>query len=216
MKNPPSINPSSSSTLSGAFKHIGGKMSQRTDDMLPAIIISYDRATNRAIVQPQIKMISTNGDVIVRNQLASIPIMQFGGGGFVLNFPLNNGDLGWIKATDRDISLFLQSYTQVQPNTDRVHNFSDGVFIPDVMKGYSISGADSNNAVLQSLDGTIKISFGASGITVSHPTQIIFDTPSAIFSGTITTPELIFNGVHATTHVHSEVTSGTSNTGVSH
>ncbi len=62
-------------------------------------------------------------------------------------------------ANDRDISLFLQSYQASPPNTYRTFSFSDGIFLPAVMTGYTIADEDLTNAVIQSLDGAVKISF---------------------------------------------------------
>lgn len=159
----PSIDPANEGDLTGAFRHIISKMLETVDDMLPAKIIAYDRLKNRASVQPLVRVITTSNPTIgiARAQIMSVPVLQIGGGGFVLNFNLKAGDLGWIKANDRDISIFLQGYSDSVPNTLRKHNFADAVFIPDVMRGWTIAGEDAENAVLQSLDGNTKISLGA-------------------------------------------------------
>jgi hypothetical protein len=167
----PSLNPADLDSITGLLRHVLNKSMQGIDDMLPAQVIAFDRNDpNRVQVQHLILQIDTNGTQIQRGQVASIPVLQLGGGGFVLNFNLNTGDLGWIKANDRDISIFLQSYNQSRPNTYRKKSFSDGVFIPDVMKGYTIDSEDSENMVLQNLDGTIKISLGSDKIKIKAPT----------------------------------------------
>lgn len=223
MENVPSVNPSNTEDLTGAFKHIFNKMLQRVDGMIPARIIAFDRATNRASVQPLIKMLTTGGFVVSRAPLASVPVMQFGGGGFVMNYPFNQGDLGWIKANDRDISLFLQSYNEAQPNTIRIHNFSDGVFIPDVMKGWTIASEDSINAVIQNLSGTVKISLGANKVTITAPTIVnncgVFEV-NATSSFTVNSPASAFNGGTVTndgtsidnTHIHPQAPDSAGNT----
>jgi hypothetical protein len=99
--------------------------------------------------------------------VASVPVMQFGGGGFVLSFNFQPGNLGWIKASDRDISLFLQTYGMQAPNSARLHSFSDAVFIPDVMTGYTLAGEDADNAVLQTLDGSVKVALGADQVKLA-------------------------------------------------
>jgi len=129
------INPSLNGTyrvfkLDFNLTNVLNKNAQATDGMLPAKILEYNRATNRAKVQPLIMQITENGKVIKRPILMSIPVLQYGGGGFLLSFDLKAGDIGWIKANDRDISKFLSSYTNTTPNTNRLKNFSDGVFIP--------------------------------------------------------------------------------------
>lgn len=170
MKNSnPSFNPANNGTLMGTIEFALNKNAQRTDDMLPAKVVGFDRTTNRVSVQPLIAMVNTDNIIISRAQIASLPVIQIGGGGFVLSFNLVPGNLGWIKSNDRDISVFLQSYQQAAPGTNRTHSFSDAVFIPDVMMDYTISEEDAENAVLQSLDGSVKISLGIGKIKISAP-----------------------------------------------
>lgn len=170
MKNSnPSFNPANNGTLMGTIEFALNKTAQRTDDMLPAKVVGFDRTTNRVSVQSLISLVNTDNTIINRAQIASLPVIQMGGGGFVLSFNLVPGSLGWIKANDRDISIFLQSYQQATPGTNRTHSFSDAVFIPDVMMGYTIAEEDTENAVLQSLDGSVKISLGIGKVTISAP-----------------------------------------------
>jgi hypothetical protein len=166
----PSINPADNDTLTGTFRQVFNKLMQSSDFALPAKIISFDRESNRAQVQPLISILTTSDDVVSRAQISSIPVVQSGGGGYILSFNLKEGDLGWIIASDRDISLFLQSYSEQRPNTFRKHNFSDAVFFPDVMTGYDIDSEDSENAVLQNLDGSVKISLGSDKIKIKAET----------------------------------------------
>lgn len=155
----PGANPANSGGMAGVLKTVLGKFLQEVDDCLPARLLSYDRENNVASVQPLVAVSTTEGGVVSRALIASVPVLALGGGGFVINFPLKAGDLGWIKASDRDISLYLQSLTEAKPNTARLHSFSDGVFIPDIMRRYQIPGEDfDSNAVIQSLDGKIRLS----------------------------------------------------------
>lgn len=167
--NSPDIDPANNESLAGTLQFCLQKFMQSMDGMMPAQVIKYDRTTNRVQVQLLITMITTQGLQVSRPQIASIPVMIFGGGGYFLSFNLNTGDLGWVLANDRDISLFLQNYRESPPNTFRINNFSDGVFIPDIMKGYNISSDDQSNAVFQNLDGTIKISLQPDRIKLTAP-----------------------------------------------
>lgn len=199
----PSIDPANEGDLTGAFRHILGKFLQGVDDMLPAQVISYDRTTNRAVVQPLVMLLTTENQTVQRPAVASVPVMQYGGGGFMVSAPIKAGDLGWIKANDRDISLFLQGYKNSAPNTVRKHSFSDAMFIPDVMHDYTIGGEDTDNLVIQSLDGSVKISVGTTSIKlVAQSVEIESDT-------------LTHNGTNiGDTHTHGGVAVGASNTGV--
>ncbi len=173
----PSVNPANNDSLTGVFRHVLGKFLQNVDDMLPARVVAFDRTSNRAQVQPLIAMVSTNGEQISRAPIASVPVFQIGGGGFILNFNLKPNDLGWIKANDRDISLFLQGYDQAAPNTKRKHSFEDCIFYPDVMRGYEINDEDEENAVLQTIDGTQRVSIWADRIKITSDNKIILDAP---------------------------------------
>lgn len=182
---PPSHNPANDDSLTGLLRQVMGKFLQNTDDMLPATIIAYDRVSNRATVQPQIMVVTTNNDKVTRAQVASVPVFQIGGGGFIMNFNLKPGDLGWIKANDRDTSLFTQGYTQSAPNTKRMHSFEDAVFFPDVMRGYTISAEDleNGNAVLQTLDGSQRIAIWQDRIKITSDNEIILDAPLTTITG---------------------------------
>ena len=176
--NNPSLDPANNDTLAGMMMFAFTKMLQNVNGMLPAQVMSYDRDTNRVQVQILTDIVGTDGTQYPRQQLASIPVFVFGGGGFRLSFPLKAGSLGWVIANDRDISNFLTSYSQSPPNTARIKQFSDGVFFPDAMNGLgTIAGADAENAVLQNNSGTVTISISDTGVKITSP-QIDFDLGS--------------------------------------
>lgn len=193
----PSVDPASIGDLFGTVRLVLTKFLQGVDDMLPAKVIAYDRATNLACVQPLITMITTTNIVVQRDQLASIPVFQYGAGGFVLSFPVNTGDLGWIKANDRDISNFLKFFAQSQPNTVRKHNFSDAVFIPDnMLRGVTIASEDNANVVLQNLAGTVKVALWSNKVKVVATTvdvECTTATVNATGTATITSPIITLN-----------------------
>jgi hypothetical protein len=193
---PPSYSFPNDSTLGGLINQLKDYINKNTDDMLPATIVSYDRVNNVATVQPSIHMVTTDNLVVGRAALATVQVLALGGGGFVVNFPLVAGSRGWIKASDRDISLYLQSGTASAPNTQRLHSFSDGLFIPDATNGFTISEEDSANMVIQSFDGTQKISIGGNQITVAAPT-INLNGETVNVNGTLVINEKLYIA-----HVH--------------
>jgi len=226
----PSVNPANTGTMQGMMRHILDKYMQDVDDMLPARVIGFngDRNNPRVSVQIMYLVTKTDGSTIPMSQLASIPVMTMSGGGFLLSFPIKSGDLGWIKANDQDMSLFFQSGEASPGNTQRMHSFEDGVFIPDVMRGWTIAGVDQDNAVLQSLDGTVKLSLSTDTVRMEANSDFVEVGPSGIKSsgdwdhtgkmkitGNVETfGTLENNGVDVgSTHVHSGVTVGIFNTG---
>lgn len=161
----PSKPPAIDGNLSAAFAFIFRKLLEQTDGQLPAKVISYNRTSNRAQVQPLISIISTSGQRIGRAPVAAVPVLALGGGNFFVNFPLGPGDTGWIEASDRDISLFLQSAQQSPPNDTRIHSFESGRFVPDVFDKYTFT-PDAGALVISSLDGSTRLVMSAGKITL--------------------------------------------------
>lgn len=153
----PSRDPANDESLLGMARQVLDKFLQQIDDMLPARVVSYDRANNRAKIVPMVKLLTTDGRQIARAAVASVPVLLLGGDGVAMSFNLKPGDLGWIKANDRDISLILQAYRDNAPNTLRKHSFQDALFIPDVMRGLTVPSEDAAHATLQTLDGTVRV-----------------------------------------------------------
>lgn len=165
----PSRDPADDGSLLGMANLILDKFLQGIDDMLPARVVSVERIGNvdRVTVVPMVKLLTTDGRQITRAQIASVPVVRMGAGGYILRFALRPGDLGWIKANDRDISLVVQAFKDNAPNTLRKHDFADAVFIPDPMQGMTLAGEDESGAVLQSLDGTVRIAINAERVKLT-------------------------------------------------
>lgn len=228
----PSQNPAAGdSGLGAALAEILGKYQQTVDGLLPAKVVDYDRKRNVATVKPLIMMKSTDGERLSRAQYAEVPCLALGGGGFFVNFPLRRDDLGWIAASDRDISLFMQSLEEEAPNTNRICKFSDGIFVPDVFRQYVIDGEDSANMVISSVDSVIRISLGDGKVKITAP-AVVIDTPTTTVTGKLKvngdttldaklavagaatmTAGLTINGIPFGTHRHMEQGDG-SPTGV--
>jgi hypothetical protein len=176
----PSRNPADNDTLAGVFRLVLTKFLQGMDDMLPAQVIAYNATTNTAQVQPVIVMVTTDGQQVQRAQVASVPVYQMSGGGFLDYFPIKPGDFGWIKANDRDISMFKQTYQQSQPNTERMHSSSDAIFFPQTAWNLiELAEEDVANRVIQNFDGTVKIALWPSLIKILAPAGVgIGGTPN--------------------------------------
>lgn len=196
---PPSRNPTDNDSLNGALRLVLTKFLQRTDDMLPAKVIAYDPVTNTAQIQPLISVVTTDNRIVQRAQVASVPVFQLSMGGFILRFPCNSGDLGWIKANDRDVSLFKQTGQASPPNTQRKHSFEDAIFLPQAAWSLvSIADEDADNAVLQNYSGSVKISLSQDSIVISAQSAVTVNAPTATINSptgvTVNTPNATFTG----------------------
>ena len=144
------------------------------NDCMPAKIVSYDRETNRAVVQPLVMLGTTTGEKVSRARLVEIPVMRLGGGGFFISVPLVEGDTGWIKATDRDLSLIKQAEWQEDwPNTKRMHSFSDAWFIPDRLADWVIDAKNADALVIQSADGSTCIALDNGRVEIDAANMIL-------------------------------------------
>lgn len=151
------------------------------EGMLPAKVVSYDDASNRAVIKPLVMMGTTGGGKVSRAQVPNIPVYRFGGGGFFMRFPVKAGDFGWLKANDRDISLIFQrGGLEDWPNTTRLHKFSDAMFFPDTFKEWVIDGANADKAVWQSMSGDTLIALGQEDITLKIGSVSIMLTSAGV------------------------------------
>ena len=190
----PAYNPADVNTLDGLNNVLQDKILMNMEKVLPGIVQSYDRNTNRATIQPAITGIASQGQKIAREPLINIPVFSMAGGGIVLSFPLKQGDTGWLIAADRNIAIFKQNLEESAPNDYRKHTFQDSFFLPDKINDLSISNEDDGAVVIQTTDGSAKFTLGASGINITGNTTI---------NGDLTvTGEATISGIAYSTHVH--------------
>lgn len=209
MPNPatPSRKPGQDENLTGTMELVLRKFLLDVDDMLPARIVSYDRAKNRAQIEILYRVTMTDGSMHPLTAPAEVPALTAGGGGMCLTFPLKPGDLGWIKASDRDMSLFLQSYEAEPGNTTRLHCFEDGVFVPDVMKDFIVS--DGAAATLQTMDGTTSVAVKPGSIVLTAGSTVFSITGDGVVSNKpIQAPQFTDGNLKLVGHNHSNPEGG--------
>ena len=168
--------------------------------MIPAAIVSYDRATHVAIVQPLNNRVDIQGRELQRAQM-KVTVMRHYAGKYLIDFPLEVGDTGWVIACDRDSSAIKQYNPDVNgvmkgvniPITGELHQYHFGYFIPD--RWGSVYNTDSeHNAklskgeidekrlVIQSADGSQRISIGQCDIKVYSTNTTINTTSDCIIN----------------------------------
>lgn len=136
---------------------------------IPCIVTKVISRT-KVDVRPLIKIVAQDGTSYDRDIVEGLPVFTAGAGDRFVSFPVVAGDLGWIDASDRDISLFLQSYENVEPPTSRMHSFSDARFIPDIMTNITVAEEDATAIVIQNRSGTVKIALDDSEIRIKNDT----------------------------------------------
>jgi hypothetical protein len=157
----------------------------RTDGLIPAEVIQFDRKNNIATVRPLIMWVDVQDQAVPRVEFADISVISLGAGGFHISFPVKPGDIGWIMASDRDLSQFKATLREAKPNTGRHQKFEDGWFIPDVFRNYLINAEDADAMVIQSVDSLTRISIRHDNIKITAPVKVTVDTPLTEFTGDV-------------------------------
>lgn len=202
----PSANPADESSLAGVLGLAIRKAMQSVDGMLPVEVVSYDRATNRATVRHLVQMTGANGQAINRADISSIRVLQMGNAAFSVSLPIKPGDKGWILAADRDVSIFQnQGLSAGPPNTDRMHSFQDGLFIPDAMSNGNAPAGQGDRVVIGANGGSAFMSFDADGFEFNFGGNVL----------TMNAAGLRMNGINiGDDHTHGGIVIGGQNTQV--
>lgn len=192
--NKPSQDPANTNSLVGSISFALQKTIQNLNDCLPVQVTGYlpPSSGQSAFVSCQslIQLVGTSGQTYPPAIFPKIPVLMLGGGGFIINFPLIVGDIGWIKAIDRDISLYIQTGQTAIPNTEKMHSFNNAIFIPQAARQFILNEADKDNLVLQTIDGTSRVSIGEGKITIAAPI-IEIDSSTAV---NVTCPLMTLTG----------------------
>ena len=166
----PSYNPADLTTTAGMLDYIYRCNSMTTENCMPAIVESYDRKKNVVTVKPGINITAATGETIERESITAT-VLSMCGAKFIINFPLEKGDTGWLITADRDISLFRERRKVINANTNRIHSIEDSFFIPDRVNDFKLEAEDEKNLVIQNLDRNIRISVAQDKIKITTKTK---------------------------------------------
>jgi hypothetical protein len=128
---------------------------------MPATVVSYDPVNITVTAQATIQIPVRQPDGSWVNTTLSVcgdcPVMWQGGGGYVTSHPLQEGDEGLLVFAARCIDAWWQS-GGVQPQAEqRMHDLSDGFFIPICFSQPNIPGGgglSTTGVETRSVDGT--------------------------------------------------------------
>lgn len=203
-------------TLTGLLSELTESIMRKSEHQLPCVVTKVSANRQRVSVRPLIRIVTQEGETLRRDIIDGVPVYQAGAGDLLLSFPVAVGNIGWIAASDRDISLFKQSYAESDPGSRRMHSFSDSVFVPDVMTNFTIAGEDATAMVIQNRNGSVKIAVdqnqirivnGASRIEVNDGTVVI-NGATITAAGDVVTAA----GVSLNNHNHTQANDSAGNT----
>lgn len=194
---------------------------------MPAILQSFNATamTCTALVAIKAKVLTspkaqTFTDVQI-STLVDLPVQFPSGGGFTLTFPLSKGDEGVVVFASRCIDAWWQN-GGVQPQAEmRMHDISDGMFIPGFRsQPRVITGVSTNSAQLRSDDGQVYVELAAGhvvnvvapgGLNITGGVKI---TGALQATGDITGGVGTADQIGLRTHKHAGVTTGGGSTAV--
>lgn len=101
---------------------------------MPGSVVSYDRETQRASIQPLLKTPykDPEGDRQVEQIpiINGVPVVFVGSGSFSLTWELAAGDTGFLMFAEASIDKWKTRGGEVDPIDDRRFSLSDAVFLP--------------------------------------------------------------------------------------
>jgi hypothetical protein len=194
---------------------------------MPVRIESYDAEKQTVKMTPLIKATVRDPEGKITRvelpQLEDVPVQFAGGGGATMTFPIKKGDEGIALFSSRSIDAWHQSGGIQQQTAARMHDLSDGFFVPGIrsqprrLKNVSASSvqlrSDDDDAktsiTIDPVNHSIthKVGTGASALSYTHSENgIQYTIPAG--------KKMTVNGKRIDAeHKHSDVTPGGGETG---
>lgn len=178
---------------------------------LPGRVVELNATDNTVTVELMIKQVLVNGETVDLPPLVDVPVQFPRGGGFAFTVPVIAGDEGLIIFAERCIDGWFASGEHSAPLDARLHDYSDGFFIPGVSsRSNAIPDLYQGGASMQTVDGETYIRLSNGKISIKGDIEHIGNIQN---NGTVSAQKMVANGVDAETHTHSGVQTGDGNTG---
>lgn len=163
-----------------------------THTCLPGKVVSYDRATQTAKIQPALKRKYKDGSVVMLPIINKVPIAYPSGKDTFIHWDLEKDDDVILVIAERSLDIWKEKGEVVSPNDPRKFNLSDAYAIPGgkpVPNAFSPKG-ESGSIEITNKDASFEIT--KDGIfKLTNGTDELFDlfsqTLTAIQNGTINT-----------------------------
>ncbi|MBP6018804.1 MAG: hypothetical protein KA735_04880 [Burkholderiaceae bacterium] len=146
---------------------------------MPGRVVSFDPGSQTAVVQPMIRMLKADGTGVDLPPLGDVLVQFPESGGFAFTFPVEEGDEGLVVIADRCIDGWWQSGQPSDPMDFRLHDLSDGTFIPGINSLPNvIPGFDMNAIVMRKFDGSAYFKIDKGGNIEGDGTHMLIKCPA--------------------------------------
>jgi phage baseplate assembly protein gpV len=159
---------------------------------LPGIYQAAGKGNQTANVQPSVKakILGQDGNWsdMTLPMCINCPVVYPGGGGFQMTFPLASGDEGLIVFAQRCIDSWWQSGGVQSQAEMRMHDISDGFFIPAMLSQSKApaTAASTSTVQLRSADGATYIEVAAGNLVNVHASAGTTITGPVTITGNLT------------------------------
>lgn len=161
--------------------------------VLPCKVVSYDKNTKFAEVQPLHKesFKQANDEEIIKERaiISNVPILFMRGGGFCQKFPIPKNTIGILFASQRSIDDYLETdgKTFIEPIEDRFHDIQDSFFLPAMItKKNTIEENSDDCYYIGTENGTDFIKIKVDSIEVKTKDFIVNANEKTIINSPIT------------------------------
>lgn len=182
-------------------------------------------------VQPLVNQLDGAGNAVPHGVLFRLPYFRLQGGADAIILDPKAGDIGMAAFANRDISGVKAAKAQSNPGSWRSHDMADGLYFGGLLNGapaqYVQFTADGINVV-----SPTKVTVTSPDIELDASTQCAINAPQIVLNGTVRQGAGSFGGTSTwqgdmntlgtlrnngkdvgSTHTHSGVQGGSSNTG---
>lgn len=144
---------------------------------MPCEVISYDYASNMAVVQPTLKRKYKNEDEAVKlPTISNVPVSFQRMGPAHLRLPIKAGQTGQLVFNERSIDGWLVSGGNIDPQDPRKHSLSDAVFYPGLAPSNSpIKSAAAEDSIEMKLNGAYIEILTSGKFKITNGTEEAFD-----------------------------------------
>lgn len=183
-------------------------------------------------VQPLVNQMDGAGNAVPHSILYQLPYFRVQGGTDAVILDPKVGDIGIAAFSSRDISTVKATKQQGNPGSWRLMDMADGLYFGGVLNGTPVQYVQFEEGAIRVVSPS-RVIVEAPHVDVNAATQCAINAPSIVLNGTVTQGQgshggtstwqgdmdiigtVRNNGVNiGSTHTHSGVQSGGSNTGV--
>ncbi|SEO76214.1 hypothetical protein SAMN02800692_1984 [Luteibacter sp. UNC138MFCol5.1] len=199
--------------LGNAAAAFADESAKRLRVAMPGVIVSFDKDAQTATVQPLIKQVMADGTTRLLPVLQDVPVSFPRGGGFVLTFPVAEGDECELTFHDRCIDGWWASGDASEPLDYRIHDLSDATArvgissLPNVVPAF-----DGGATALRKLDGSAFVKIDAAGVVRIAGTKLVVDCPIEYAGGITGIGDVVADTVSLKHHKHGGVAAGSTTT----